>query len=173
MPPFIALTDNRWFDFLSIQAKGGAVDEVNFWQPKATRPMKSMESGEPVFFRLKRPDYAVAGYGFFAHFQVVPVEDAWDLFGWKNGDGSRMGFLQRIGGYRGEDLSILGRPSSWRPPSSRGLSTGAFDLVVDHHEHPDGKGFPVPHESADGPSAAGSDSAYTSSAPLWRRLATP
>lgn len=106
MQPFIALTDKRWFDFLSIQAAGGTVDEVNFWQPKATRPMKSMAPGEPVFFRLKRPDYAIAGYGFFAHFQVVPVQDAWELFGWKNGDGSEMGFLQRISGYRGEDLSI-------------------------------------------------------------------
>lgn len=106
MPPFIALTDKRWFDFLSTQAQGKPLDEVNFWQPRALRPMKKMEPGEPVFFRLKRPDYAIAGYGFFAHFQVVPVEDAWDLFGWKNGDNSLAGFLARIGGYRQEDLSI-------------------------------------------------------------------
>lgn len=106
MHPFIALTDDRWFDFLSTRAVGGRVDEVNFWQPRATRPMKRMDPGEPVFFRLKRPHYAIAGYGFFAHFQVVPVEEAWSLFGWKNGDDSFAGFLQRIGGYRQEDLSI-------------------------------------------------------------------
>ena len=104
--PFIANTDKRWFDFLSIQSGGRALDEVNFWQPRATRPMKAMQPGEPVFFRLKSPDHAIAGFGFFAHFQVVPVEDAWDLFGWKNGDASLGGFLRRIGGYRGEDLSV-------------------------------------------------------------------
>jgi putative restriction endonuclease len=106
MTPFIALTDKRWFDFLSTQAQRKPLDEVNFWQPRATRPMKQMQPGEPVFFRLKRPHYAIAGYGFFAHFQVVPVEDAWELFGWKNGDASLAGFLSRIGGYRQEDLSL-------------------------------------------------------------------
>lgn len=106
MQPFIALTDERWFDFLSTHAVNGTVDEVNFWQPRGTRPMKRMSPGEPVFFRLKRPNHAIAGYGFFAHFQVVPVEEAWELFGWKNGDSSFSGFLQRIGGYRREDLSI-------------------------------------------------------------------
>lgn len=106
MTPFIANTDKRWFDFLSTRAAGGTVDEVNFWQPRATRPMKAMAPGEPVFFRLKSPHHVVAGYGFFAHFKVVPVEDAWGLFGWKNGDDSFAGFLRRIGGYRGEDLSI-------------------------------------------------------------------
>ena len=109
MHPFIALTDKRWFDYLSMQAEGGSVDEVNFWQPRATKPMKRMLPGEPVFFRLKRPHYAIAGYGFFAHFQVVPIEDAWDLFGWKNGDGSLGEFLARIGSYRNEDLSSAAR----------------------------------------------------------------
>lgn len=107
MQPYIANTDKRWFDFLSTQAQGEPLDEVNFWQPRATRPMKQMEPGEPVFFRLKQPHYAIAGYGFFAHFQVVPVEDAWELFGWKNGDASLAGFLARIGGYRQEDLSLV------------------------------------------------------------------
>jgi putative restriction endonuclease len=57
-----------------------------------------------VFFRLKSPRQAVAGYGFFAHFHLVSLDDAWALFGWKNGDPDRVGFLQRIGSYRGVDL---------------------------------------------------------------------
>lgn len=63
MGPFIALTDKSWFDFLSSQAVDGRVDEANFWNPSAGRPMKKMEPGTPIFLRLKKPHYAIAGYG--------------------------------------------------------------------------------------------------------------
>jgi putative restriction endonuclease len=107
MFPFIANTDRNWFDFLSMRAHGRVVDEVNFWQPRATRPMKRMEPGEPVFFRLKQPTYAIAGYGFFAHFRVVSIREAWELFGWRNGDDSFQSFLRRLAGYRTDDLATL------------------------------------------------------------------
>jgi hypothetical protein len=79
--PFIADTDSRWFDLLSARSDGGRVDEVNFWQPRALQPMTRMAASEPASFRPKQPRYATGGYGFFAHFRVVTVEDAWDLFG--------------------------------------------------------------------------------------------
>lgn len=101
---FIANTDKAWFDYLCGRARGGYVDEVNFWSPRATRPMKQLGPGEPVFFRLKKPDYAIAGYGFFADFHVLELDEAWSLFGWKNGDPDKLRFLQRIGGYRRLDL---------------------------------------------------------------------
>lgn len=106
MTPFVANTDRRWFDFLSTQARDGVVDEVNFWQPRSLRPMKQMAAGEPVFFRLKKPEYKVVGYGFFAHFVALSVDEAWATFGWRNGDDSLASFLRRIGGYRGEDLFV-------------------------------------------------------------------
>ena len=102
--PFIANTDRAWFDFLAARAADGRVDEVNFWLPRATTPMKAMAPGEPIFFRLKKPDYAIAGYGFFAHFEVVDLHTAWSAFGWKNGDPDKRRFFERIGGYRGLDL---------------------------------------------------------------------
>jgi putative restriction endonuclease len=102
--PFIALTDNAWFDFLTTHTQNGVVDEVNFWSPKSTSPLKTMAPGEPIFFRLKAPRYAIAGYGLFAHFSVLDLDVAWDCFGWKNGDPDRVRFLSRIGGYRGVDL---------------------------------------------------------------------
>ncbi len=102
--PFIANTDRAWFDFLSAKAVDGRVDEVNFWLPRATTPMKEMLPGEPIFFRLKRPDYAIVGYGFFAHFDVIDLHTAWSAFGWKNGDPDKRRFFDRIGGYRGLDL---------------------------------------------------------------------
>ena len=104
MNPFIALTDKQWFDYLLSRATDGVVDEVNFWSPQSTRPMKAMTPGEVVFFRLKKPHYAIAGYGFFAHFQVLDLDTAWDLFTWKNGDPDKAAFLRRIGGYRRVNL---------------------------------------------------------------------
>jgi len=32
-----------------------------------------MFAGELIFFRLKKPDYVIAGYGFFAHFQILDL----------------------------------------------------------------------------------------------------
>lgn len=105
MTPFVANTDRRWFDFLSTRMSSGVLDEVNFWQPRSTRPMKRMLPGDPVFFRLKQPTYAIAGYGFFAHFETLTIEMAWRLFGWRNGDSSEAGFLSRLASYRKADLS--------------------------------------------------------------------
>jgi putative restriction endonuclease len=101
---FVAVTDKAWFDFLSSRADHGYLDEANFWSPNSIRPMKRMALGEPVFFRLKAPVNAVAGYGFFTHFAVLDLEVAWQCFAWKNGDPDRDRFLQRIGEYRGVDL---------------------------------------------------------------------
>jgi len=102
--PFLANTDSRWFQFLASRAIDSRVDEVNFWSPRSTRPLKAMPPGTPVFFRLKNPYQSIAGYGFFAHFRLVSLDDAWSLFGWKNGDPDRVGFLRRIGRYRRVDL---------------------------------------------------------------------
>lgn len=109
--PFIALTDKAWFDFLSREARGGSLDEVNFWSPRSLQPMKKMTPGEPVFLRLKSPFTSIAGYGFFAHFCVLSLREAWDFFGPKNGDPDEIRFLQRIGTYRGIDL-LTRRPEA-------------------------------------------------------------
>lgn len=107
--PFVALTDRRWFDFLTSRSEGGRVDEVNFWSPKSVRPIRRFRPGTPVFLRLKRPWYSIAGYGFFAHHTVLGLGEAWETFAWRNGDESEAGFLRRIGEYRGVDLLDLAR----------------------------------------------------------------
>jgi hypothetical protein len=120
--PFIALTDKAWFDFLRERTTTGLVDEVNFWSPKSTRPMKRMEPGEPVFFRLKSPYNAIAGYAFFAHFHLLDLDMAWDFFGWKNGDPDKVRFFQRIGAYREVDLL---NPQAPRQPLGCTILRGA------------------------------------------------
>ena len=103
--PFIAVTDTRWFEFLSSRATEGRIDEANFWSPKAAKPMRHFRPGEPVFLRLKRPHNVVVGYGFFAHFAELGLREAWQFFEWRNGDPDEVSFRRRIGDYRGVDLS--------------------------------------------------------------------
>jgi len=82
--PFVASTDAAWFRFHCTRSEGldGRLDEINFWQPQAQRPMARMRPGLPVFFRLKSPNNAIAGYGFFPHFMLLGLAD-------------RVGFKQR------------------------------------------------------------------------------
>ncbi len=96
----VALTDRRWFDFLRSRADQGRLDEVNFWRPKATTEFRSLNAGEPFFFRLKSPINAIVGYGFFAHSTRIPVHLAGEAFGERNGDPDFKGFVSRIAEYR-------------------------------------------------------------------------
>ncbi|MGH7821477.1 MAG: HNH endonuclease [Candidatus Binatia bacterium] len=41
--------------------------------------------GEPFFFKLKSPHYAIAGFGIFARSSILPVSLAWEAFAEKNG----------------------------------------------------------------------------------------
>jgi len=114
--PFVANTDYAWFQFLRERAElaGGRLDEVNFWQPRSRRPIAHLAAGTPFFFRLKKPHYAIAGYGFFASFVLLRLDQAWEYFGEGNGDPSVDRFLARIGRYRGVDL--LADPDAPRDP---------------------------------------------------------
>jgi len=106
--PFVANTDRRWFDHLQSISVGGVVDEVNFWSPQAQRRMRQFAPGEPMFFRLKKPTHAVAGYGFYAHFDLLSLDLAWDTFGDRNGFVDRYEFLRALGQWREQDPRAIG-----------------------------------------------------------------
>jgi len=108
-PAVVAVTDERWFDFLSSQAAGGRLDEVNFWRPMGLG-FRALAPGEPFFFRLKHPVNAIVGYGYFAHFTLLPITQVWSTFEQRNGDATFSGFLNRISEYRRETPSetVLG-----------------------------------------------------------------
>jgi putative restriction endonuclease len=57
--------------------------DANFWWPSTRR--FNLAAGSPFFFKLKAPDHAVAGFGFFAGFSILPDWLAWDTFGEANG----------------------------------------------------------------------------------------
>jgi len=98
----VAVTDDRWFAFLRSQNPDGQLDEVNFWRPLAQTAFRALDSGEPLFFRLKHPINAIVGFGFYAHATRLPIHMAWDAFGTSNGDATYERFLGRIAEYRRE-----------------------------------------------------------------------
>ena len=58
---------------------------MNFWQPSGGRAFRVISPGEPFFFKLKKPHYAIAGFGVFARSSILPVSLAWEAFAEKNG----------------------------------------------------------------------------------------
>lgn len=81
---WVGVTDNRWYDFLTVRQP----EEVNFWQPSSTPPFTGAPIGMPFLFKLKRPYNHVAGGGFFVTYSSLPVALAWEVFGEKNGAAS-------------------------------------------------------------------------------------
>lgn len=77
---YIANTDFDWYRYLLGRQP---LDEVNFWKPSGAAYRG--EPGTPFFFKLKRPHYAIAGFGHFARYSRLPMSLAWDLFREKNG----------------------------------------------------------------------------------------
>ena len=97
---YIGLTDPEWFAFLSSQPR---VDEVNFWQPHGGRAFRYLKRGEPFFFKLRAPQKAIAGFGFFERFEALPAWMAWDCFGAMNGATDFDSMVDRIIRIRGDD----------------------------------------------------------------------
>src|SRR5262245_53474469 len=96
---YIALTDPDWHTYLSNCSR---VDEVNFWQPHGNRAFRALDSGEPFFFKLRAPQKAIAGFGFFQRYEAMPAWMAWELFGDMNGAPDFGAFLERMVRLRGE-----------------------------------------------------------------------
>ncbi len=97
MRGFVANTDCDWFEFLAARQP---LEEVNFWQPSGGDAFRALEPGEPFFFRLKKPHYAIAGFGLFARHEVVTAKLAWEAFGERNGAPDFAAMCARIEKYR-------------------------------------------------------------------------
>ena len=96
---YVGLTDPDWYRYL---AGRPALDEVNFWQPHGGRTFRAIRPGDPFLFKLCAPAKAIAGFGFFERFEILPAWLAWDLFGDRNGAADFDGMLDRIIRLRGE-----------------------------------------------------------------------
>lgn len=80
MNGFVAVTDPGWYEHL---ARTPGPKDANFWRPSA-RAFR-LEPGTPFLFKLKAPHNAIAGFGFFAGFTILPDWLAWDTFEEANG----------------------------------------------------------------------------------------
>ncbi len=80
MDGFVAVTDPGWFEHLS---RDPGPKDANFWRP-SPRAFR-LEIGTPFFFKLKAPYNAIAGFGYFAGFSVLPDWLAWETFAEANG----------------------------------------------------------------------------------------
>ena len=97
MRGFVGNTDHDWFTFLRERQP---LEEVNFWQPSGRDAFRALQPGEPFFFRLKRPHYAIGGFGLFARHEVVSAKLAWEAFGERNGAPDFPSMCERIERYR-------------------------------------------------------------------------
>jgi putative restriction endonuclease len=88
---FVAVTDPGWYERLS---RNPEPHDANFWRPSA-RPFK-LAAGSPFFFKLKAPHNAIAGFGFFAGFSILPDWLAWETFGEANGVDSLNALRERL-----------------------------------------------------------------------------
>jgi putative restriction endonuclease len=94
---FIANTDREWHALLLGRQRANLpLEEVNFWKPSEIATFKALQPGEPLLFRLKSPDNAIGGLGFFERFSVLPVWLAWETFGVANGVRSLAEFEARL-----------------------------------------------------------------------------
>src|SRR5436189_5174123 len=94
MRGFVANTDFEWFTFL--RAVVPPVNEVNFWKPGSKTRLTGLRSGEPLFFKLKAPQNAIAGFGYFSLFSMLPTRVAWDVYGAANGAATYSEFRARL-----------------------------------------------------------------------------
>ncbi len=84
MRGFIAITDLGWAEHL---ARRPQPTEANFWKPSVRR-LANLAPGTPFLFKLRAPHNAIAGFGYFATFSILPDWLAWETFGEANGASS-------------------------------------------------------------------------------------
>lgn len=80
MQGFVAVTDPGWYERL---ARTPGPKDASFWRPSA-RAFR-LAAGTPFLFKLKSPHNAIAGFGYFAGFSILPDWLAWETFGEANG----------------------------------------------------------------------------------------
>jgi hypothetical protein len=125
MRGYIGNTDRDWYDFLRARP---LLEEVNFWQPSGSRGFQAILPGAPFFFRLKKPYYAIAGFGYFSFSRQLSPLLAWDAFQEANGAPSFLSMRQRIDAYRKKNNAA---PAEEAPPATTGLQPeGKYFFVL-------------------------------------------
>lgn len=99
---YLGVTDNNWYSFLLKQNR----EDVNFWQPGGNSVFKVLSPGAPFLFKLKSPENAIGGIGFFSSHTFLPISIAWDAFGIGNGCTSFQELQRMILHYRQDKTNL-------------------------------------------------------------------
>ncbi|MDB2099829.1 hypothetical protein [Clostridium paraputrificum] len=84
---YIGITDNNWAKFIN----DNMISKANFWCKKHS--FKAIKEGDIFFFLKKNSaqekkeklERKLVGYGIFKKFEVLSIEDAWNIYGIGNG----------------------------------------------------------------------------------------
>ncbi|RZK27642.1 MAG: HNH endonuclease, partial [Hymenobacter sp.] len=93
---YVGVTDYNWFDFLRQEPR----EDVNFWKPLGDKSFGAVPQGAPFLFKLRKPEHAIVGVGYFMSQIGLPISMAWDTFGVRNGAADYESFAQSIRKYR-------------------------------------------------------------------------
>lgn len=104
---YLGVTDNEWYNFLAKRSN----EDINFWQPGGNVAFRVLQEGEPFLFKLKYPQNAIAGIGFFSTHAFLPIDLAWDIFQERNGVESLSRLKQKIENYRNGKNSLAQHPN--------------------------------------------------------------
>ncbi len=75
------------------------------WRPASRQGFRSLQIGEPFFFKSHHLYNRVVGDGFFSGFARLSISEAWELFGEGDGAASLQQMRNAIGRYRNEPVS--------------------------------------------------------------------
>lgn len=89
---YLGVTNNEWYNFLSLLNP----EDVNFWQPGGNQTFKRLDPGGAFLFKLKMPQNAIGGIGFFSSQTFLPLSMAWEIFGQSNGCATYKDFQRLI-----------------------------------------------------------------------------
>lgn len=93
---YVGITSQAW---INRAAAGQPEDLANFWRPSGDRGFSILSPGEFFLFKLHAPAHSVVGCGVFREFRAMPLGEAWELFGTRNGVGSLEEMRERVGTY--------------------------------------------------------------------------
>lgn len=91
----LGMTDVDWFNYLrDLQL----TQNVNYWTPTPWGVSK-LQGGDIWCFMLKSPIRKIGGYGYFRRYLRLPLDEAWETYGFCNGCANKFGLQQRIAKY--------------------------------------------------------------------------
>lgn len=108
MKTYVAVTDQRWYQFLAARPY---LTEANFWMPGGGPAVfGAVAPGESFLFKTHRPHNRLVGGGFLSDYRQLPLETAWERFGEANGVASLEEMRAAIGQYRRRALDPYENP---------------------------------------------------------------